>query len=110
MFALASQPLAWLRTQERSVIFAVLNIIQGATGPTLIIVLVIGFKMGVAGVVLGDTLGLATVAVCGANRVPQVAALELLADAARTYAAIRVAHCCRSGSQAPSSPVRIVTS
>ncbi|MBI5092974.1 MAG: oligosaccharide flippase family protein [Candidatus Hydrogenedentes bacterium] len=56
--ALSNQPLAWLRTQERSLAFAGLNLVRGLVGPAAICILVLKFDMGVEGVLWGDLAGL----------------------------------------------------
>ena len=60
--ALGKQGLSLLRTMERSVAYAGLNVVRGVIGPAVILVLVLGFKQGVAGALWGDLAGLAFLA------------------------------------------------
>lgn len=53
-----NQVLALLRAQSRSVLFSVLNVVRAVVGPALIIVLVVRFHWGLAGVLVGDLAGL----------------------------------------------------
>ncbi len=56
--ALGKQGLSLLRTMERSVAYAGLNVVRGFIGPSVIVTLVLGFRMGVAGALWGDLVGL----------------------------------------------------
>ena len=56
--ALGKQGLSLLRTMERSVAYAGLNVVRGIIGPAVIVTLVLEFKMGVAGALWGDLVGL----------------------------------------------------
>ncbi len=60
--ALGKQGLSLLRTMERSVAYAGLNVVRGIIGPAVILVLVLGLKQGVAGALWGDLVGLAFLA------------------------------------------------
>ncbi len=61
--ALGKQGLSLLRTMERSVAYAGLNVVRGIIGPAVILVLVLGMRKGVSGALWGDLAGLAFLAV-----------------------------------------------
>lgn len=65
MTVLGNQPLSWFRAQEQSMIFAGLNIVRAIIGPTTIIVLVCGFKLGPEAVLIGELAGLTAMAAAG---------------------------------------------
>jgi len=56
--ALGKQGLSLLRTMERSVAYAGLNVVRGVIGPVVILVFVLGFRTGVSGALWGDLIGL----------------------------------------------------
>lgn len=63
--ALGNQVLALLRAQDKSVHFALLNLVRALVGPGVIIYLVIQRDMGIAGVLLGDIVGLSAMLLIG---------------------------------------------
>lgn len=62
---LGNQPLSLLRAQERSATYVTLTIVRVALGPPLILLLVVYFDMGTAGVLWGDLAGLSIMTLCG---------------------------------------------
>ena len=85
--ALGKQGLSLLRTMERSMAYAGLNVVRGIIGPAVIVALVMGLKMGVAGALWGDLVGLvflaaATLWVCRAWLHP-VFRMDILRDMLR---------------------------
>ncbi len=85
--ALGKQGLSLLRTMERSVAYAGLNVVRGVIGPAVIVTLVLRFRMGVAGALWGDLVGLiflagATLWVCRAWLQP-VFRMDILRDMLR---------------------------
>jgi O-antigen/teichoic acid export membrane protein len=85
--ALGKQGLSLLRTMERSVAYAGLNVLRGIIGPAVILALVLGLKQGVSGALWGDLVGLvflaaATLWVCRSWLRP-VFRLDILRDMLR---------------------------
>ncbi len=62
---LGNQPLSLLRAQERSATYVTLTIVRVVLGPPLILLLVVYFDMGTAGVLWGDLAGLSAMALSG---------------------------------------------
>lgn len=62
---IGNQPLALLRAQERSAAYAALNLLRAVLGPPVIVLLVVHFDMGAAGVLWGDFIGLSALALGG---------------------------------------------
>ena len=62
---IGNQVLSLLRAQEKSISFALLNLIRATVSPAFIIVLVVQFEMGLVGVLLGDFIGLFVMLVFG---------------------------------------------
>lgn len=63
--AAGNLPLALLRAQERATAFAVISVLRALVTPAAVLVFLVFYDMGVAGVLLGDAIGLASVAIAG---------------------------------------------
>ncbi|MCC6144105.1 MAG: oligosaccharide flippase family protein [Candidatus Hydrogenedentes bacterium] len=55
---LSNQPLAILRAEERSMTYSLVNLFRSLLGPAAIVLLVVVFHWGVAGILLGELIGL----------------------------------------------------
>ncbi len=62
---LSRLPLSWFRAQERSTLYTTLNLVRAATGPVVILVLVLGFDCAVKGILWGELVGLAAMSLAG---------------------------------------------
>ncbi|HOZ45114.1 MAG TPA: oligosaccharide flippase family protein [Candidatus Hydrogenedentes bacterium] len=60
-----NQVLALLRAQEKSVSFAILNLVRSLVGPAAIILLVVRFDLGLYGVLWGEIAGLGVMMIAG---------------------------------------------
>ncbi len=63
--ALSQQPMALLRAQERSFTFSILQLARGTIGPAVIILLVVKYRQGVSGILLGEIAGITALVLAG---------------------------------------------
>ncbi len=62
---LGNQPLAILRATEQSLTFSIINLFRSIAGPLAIVLLVVVYRRGVEGILLGELLGLVVLAAAG---------------------------------------------
>jgi O-antigen/teichoic acid export membrane protein len=55
---LGNQPMAIMRAEERSLTYSLVNLFRSLLGPALIVLLVVVFEWGVAGILVGELVGL----------------------------------------------------